>query len=239
MPYPQAMLIDLDDTILDTTLSADRVWFQTAEAFAHELGMPAAEIEAALAPSRQWYWADPERNRLGRLNLYQARIDVTLHGLQRIGLDDPDLARRFADHYSENRVTAMTPFPGAIEALDTFRAAGVRLALLSNGKGATQREKVEHFGLSRRFEIVLIEGEIGYGKPNPRVYARALEACRVRARDAWCIGDNLLWEVQAPQALGLQGIWHDWAETGLPADSRVRPDRIIHRLTDLIEPSSS
>lgn len=230
------MLIDLDDTILDTTLSADRVWFQTAETFAGELGMPAAEIEAALAPSREWYWSDPERNRLGRLNLYQARIDVTLHGLQRIGRDDPHLARRMADHYSENRVAAMTPFPGALEALDTFRAAGVRLALLSNGKGDTQRQKVEYFDLARRFEIVLIEGEIGYGKPNPRVYERALEACRARAAEAWCVGDNLIWEVHAPQTMGMRGIWHDWARTGLPAESPIQPDRIIHRLTDLIVP---
>ena len=35
---PRAILIDLDDTILDTTLSATRVWHLTAKAFEQEIG---------------------------------------------------------------------------------------------------------------------------------------------------------------------------------------------------------
>jgi putative hydrolase of the HAD superfamily len=48
------------------------------------------------------------------------------------------------------------------------------------------------------------------------------------------IGDNLEWEVVAPQRLGIYAIWIDVHGDGLPADSTVKPDRIIRSLTELL-----
>ncbi len=233
MDTPRAILFDLDDTILDTTRSATRVWQLTAEAFATEIGQPPAVFNPILDESRRWYWADADRNRAGRLDVQQSRIDVTLHGLQRLGLDDPDLARRFADHYSEHRVASMRPFDGAFEALQHFKDEGVKMALLTNGDTKAQRDKVRHFGLDRYFEAVLIEGEVGYGKPDPRLFEAALEACDAPAAASWCVGDHLEWEVLAPQRLGLTGIWVDWDHQGLPDDAAATPDRIIHHIAEL------
>jgi putative hydrolase of the HAD superfamily len=47
------------------------------------------------------------------------------------------------------------------------------------------------------------------------------------------IGDNLDWEVRAPKALGIYTIWHDVIGDGLPANSDVKPDRIIRGLAEL------
>jgi len=235
-PLPAAILFDLDDTLLDTTLSATRVWDQTAAAFAGEIGQPPDIFQPVLKASRKWYWADPERNRLGRLDVQKSRIDVTHHGLRQLGIDDYGLAARFADHYGTHRVSTMAFFPGAQETLTYFVDVGVPLALITNGDAKGQRAKVEHFGLARYFRAVLIEGELGFGKPDPRVYERALTACGVPARNAWCVGDSLTWEVAAPQALGMRGVWNDWAGTGLPADTDVRPDRTVRRVAELMPP---
>jgi putative hydrolase of the HAD superfamily len=48
------------------------------------------------------------------------------------------------------------------------------------------------------------------------------------------VGDNLEWEVAAPQKLGIAGIWVDSSGAGLPRSSTVRPDRIIRSLTELL-----
>jgi putative hydrolase of the HAD superfamily len=48
------------------------------------------------------------------------------------------------------------------------------------------------------------------------------------------IGDNLEWEVEAPQRLGIYAIWMDAHGKGLPAESTVKPDRIIRSLTELL-----
>jgi putative hydrolase of the HAD superfamily len=54
-------------------------------------------------------------------------------------------------------------------------------------------------------------------------------------RDTWMIGDNLEWDVEQPQKLGITGIWVDRAGAGVPASSAVRPDLVIRRLAELRE----
>jgi len=85
------------------------------------------------------------------------------------------------------------------------------------------------------FDHILIEGELGFGKPDRRVYETAMEALGSRPGETWCVGDNLEWEVVAPQRLGITGIWHDWRGRGLPTGTTVRPDRIIRSLPDLLQ----
>ena len=48
------------------------------------------------------------------------------------------------------------------------------------------------------------------------------------------VGDNLEWEVAAPQRLGMFGVWHDHLKVGLPADSPHKPDRIIQSLPEIL-----
>jgi putative hydrolase of the HAD superfamily len=89
--------------------------------------------------------------------------------------------------------------------------------------------------LAHRFDHIQIEGEHGFGKPEEAAYRHALAALGVGPADAWMVGDNLEWEVVAPQRLGIYAIWYDGYGTGLPAGSTVRPDRIIRRLPELLE----
>ena len=247
MQTPSAILFDLDDTLLDTTLSASRAWAEAAEYFADEIGQSREVFEPILEASRKWYWSDPERNRVGRRDVARSRIEVTVHGLRRLGIDDPDLAERFSNHYTRRRVQVMSFFEGALETLEHFRERGVPMALITNGDATHQRDKVAHFDLEPYFEAVLIEGELGYGKPDRRVFEAALEACGV-GDDAdrgscWCVGDSLPWEVAGAQAVGLCGVWNDWRGVGLPTDwppgqPPIRPDRIVQRVDELIGSAS-
>ena len=49
------------------------------------------------------------------------------------------------------------------------------------------------------------------------------------------VGDNIEWDVAAPQRLGLRGVWVDRGGTGLTPDSAVRPDRIIREFPEIVE----
>jgi hypothetical protein len=105
---------------------------------------------------------------------------------------------------------------------------------VTNGAAGAQRAKVERFALSHRFDHIQIEGEHGFRQAGrARLSARHADA-GVTASETWMIGDNLEWEVVAPQRLGIYAIWIDVHGDGLPADSTVRPDRIIRSLTELL-----
>lgn len=231
---PQAILVDLDDTIIDLG-SAEAAWRAVCESAAQEVdGLDAAALYAAIARIREWFWSDPERHRQGRADLRAASRGIVHQALSSLGHDRPELATIVADTYRDFRNGAIRVFPGAVETLERLRTAGIRLGLVTNGSAAAQRAKIERFNLARHFEHVLIEGEFGCGKPDTRVYVAAMEALRSQPDTTWSVGDNLEWEVAAPQRLGLYTVWVDAARAGLPAEAAVRPDRVIHSLAEIV-----
>jgi putative hydrolase of the HAD superfamily len=144
------------------------------------------------------------------------------------------LAQQIVRDYTQAREESLCLFPDTLPTLSHLRSAGVKLVLITNGQAELQRRKIERFALADYFSVILVEGEFGLGKPDERVYLHVLEHLGIAAIDAWMVGDNLDWEVAAPQRLGMKGIWYDVEGNGLPPTSPVRPDRIIHRLSELL-----
>jgi putative hydrolase of the HAD superfamily len=236
---PPAILFDLDDTLLRAYGRADLAWAKvTRELQALLAPFDPGAIAAAIQAHAAEFWADPARHRYWRQRLYESRRVIVRRSFEALGggshtLSD-DVAVRLADRFSQLRDEEMSLFPGACETLDALRERGVTLGLITNGAGAPQRAKLERFDLERRFDHIQIEGEHGFGKPEERAYRHALESLGVGVRDVWVVGDNLEWEVAAPQRLGIHAIWYDGEGTGLPANAPARPDRIIRALPELV-----
>src|SRR5262249_15888371 len=91
------------------------------------------------------------------------------------------------------------------------------------------------FELAPFFEVIVIEGEFGAGKPDEAVYRHALDRLGVAPGAASMVGDHLEFDVAGPQRFGLRGIWLDPGGAG-PADSPVRPPRVIPSLRELTDP---
>ena len=240
MPLPGAILFDLDDTII-TEGERPTILLEVAAELAEALApFSPAEVADRLELAFGAFWANPASARAARLGarfgIRQAREAVIAETFAAMGVGGmPAIAGRFCDRFTELRAIGTRLFPGAREVVETLRDTGVRLALVTNGAADVQRDKLERFSLAPLFHHVQIEGEHGFGKPEERAYRHALEALDVAPADAWMVGDNLEWEVAAPQRLGIFAIWHDHRGRGLPEDSTVRPDRIITRLTELVE----
>jgi putative hydrolase of the HAD superfamily len=238
MPLPRAMLIDMDDTILSAYGRPDIAWNKIAEEFAAELvPLPPQQVAAAILTFARQFWATADA--AWRLKLTEARQLTVKGGFAALGavhqtiLSD-DLAVRLADRFTRFREEEAFVFPGAHDAIDALRARGVKLALVTNGGADTQRVKVERFALAHRFDHIQIEGEHGFGKPEARAYLHAMQALGVTAAETWMVGDNLEWEVEAPQRLGIYAIWIDVHGDGLPEGSTIKPDRIIRSLSELV-----
>jgi putative hydrolase of the HAD superfamily len=234
MSLPAGFLLDLDDTILDDSSNIDRCWRDACAANAGELGdLDLSIVLDTIRHKSRWYWDDPDRHRRGRLELDAARREVVRLALLELGMKNASLAARIGDAYGHHRDAGMEPLPDAIDTVRWLKASGCALALLTNGAGPAQRKKIARFGLADFFDTILVEGEIGFGKPDPRVYQLALSRLNLAPQDAWMAGDNLEWDVAAPQQLGLFTIWIDRQGRGLPPLSSVRPDRVVRALADL------
>lgn len=235
---PKAILTDLDDTIITFDVGADigPCWLRAVRACLPGIGDAAArEMASAMLERADWYWSDPDRHRLGRRDLLRARQEIVAMALERWNIHDPSLARRIAVAFSEERDRQVRLFPGALEAIGCFRAMGVRLALVTNGGAEMQRSKIRRFNLSGLFDCVLIEGEVGVGKPEAGIYRLALERLGVSAEDAWMIGDNYEWEIAAPGRLGIRGVWFDHSGAGVPDDAPVKPFLVVRSWDELLD----
>lgn len=237
---PAAILFDMDDTLISAYGQPEKAWHDIAHEFAELLHpLPPTVVAAAVNKVSEAFWSDPERHRWGRLQLTDARgaiVTQAFETLARDGHTTPhlDLHRAMATRYGTYREENMYLFDGAHEVVDWFRSQGVRLALITNGTSVTQRAKIARFDLEHRFHHIQIEGELGIGKPEEAAYRHALDALGARPEETWMVGDNLEWEVIAPQKLGIHAIWHDALGRGLPADSHAKPDRIIRSLPELL-----
>ena len=231
---PRALLVDLDDTVLSYSSPAESAWREVCQSPAAALCLEADALLQAVRAAARAFWSDPVTSEWGRLDMEGARRHVTRGALASLGVADDARADALAGAFSELRERAVAPFPGALEALATLRARGVRLALVTNGAARSQRGKLERFGLEDRFDSIHIEEEVGAGKPDPRIFRAALEAQKTNADAAWMIGDNLARDVAGAQGVGVHAIWCDWRGEGLPADAPAEPDRIVRALADLV-----
>src|SRR6187431_1063640 len=234
---PRAMLIDMDDTILSAYGRPEIAWHNVAAEFAAEFGpFTSQQVAAAVLNSARKFWSVAGAE--WRMKLDEARRLTVAGGFAALAADghtlSEDLAARLANRFTAYREEEMFVFPGAHDAIDELKTRGVKLALVTNGAADTQRAKVERFALSHRFDHIQIEGEHGFGKPEERAYLHAMQALGVTARETWMIGDNLEWEIEVPQRLGIYAIWMDAHGEGLPADTTVKPDRIIRSLSELL-----
>lgn len=234
---PRAILFDMDDTLISAYNGNPRdVWRRTLEEFDGTLaGMDLDKTADAIHSAAQDFWSDASRHKAARLNLAQARYDITGTGLRSIGVLDETVARQVADAFHDLRNREMKLFPHAHTTLDKLRAAGVRLLLITNGESEIQREKIRRFEFEHRFDHIQVEGEVGFGKPEPEAYFHALRTIGAAEHETWIVGDNLEWEVAAPKRLGIHTVWHDHAGTGLPDNAPAQPDRIITRLDELMD----
>lgn len=231
----KAIFFDLDDTLIFAHAQPRQAW--AAVLADHKEHFPGHDLERvlhAIVGAARWFWSDPTRHREGRLDIGRARGGIMDRAFRELGLDDEGLKDRLSTRFDAHRKQAMYLFPDVHETLEHLAGLGLKLALVTNGAAAAQREKIERFDLAGRFDHILIEGEFGAGKPEPQVYRHLLERLGVQPRETWMVGDHLEWEVAAPQRLGIKGIWCNVQGTALPAGSDVQPDHVVGGVRELL-----
>jgi putative hydrolase of the HAD superfamily len=115
-------------------------------------------------------------------------------------------------------------FEDVTPALDELAGSGAVLGIVSNYETWLQ-ELLVRLGVADRFPVLVISGQVGIEKPDPRIYRLGLERAGVEASDAAYVGDNPEFDVDPLRALGV---------TAILIDRRGRfPDHIGPRITDL------
>ncbi len=227
-----ALLLDLDDTLLDNRAGLAEAQRTVAEFLAGRAGLPEAAIRQQFGRSSDWFWRDDERHRWGRLDMLGARRALLAHLLETLERPDASLAAEGAELYSELRDRGLVPIEGAFELLARLRDRVPGLALITNGAADAQRAKIERFELEPYFDVVVVEGEFGIGKPDASVFCHALATLGSPATAALMVGDNFECDVLGALGAGLDAVWIERDGRPPPAES-PRPVRVLPSFPDL------
>jgi len=121
--------------------------------------------------------------------------------------------------------------PETAGALGRLSAAGYRLGVVSNGDGRAE-EALIALDLRRHFELVVDSQLVGVEKPDPRIFAVALEAMGVAPSEALYVGDLYEIDVVGARRAGLDVILLD--PRGRHRGRDVRTAATIAEVAELI-----
>lgn len=150
---------------------------------------------------------------------------------------DPDrldrLMARFLEYYAENIVVESQPYPGAMEALDRFAAAGWRLAICTNKYEAPSRLLLGRLALADRFAVIAGQDTYGVKKPDPLHLTETIRFAGGDPRRAVMVGDSEV-DVGAARAAGVPVVAVSFGYSGRPV-ADLGADRVIDSYAALFD----
>jgi phosphoglycolate phosphatase len=107
----------------------------------------------------------------------------------------------FGAHYRRLNGSSSAPFPGVLDALERLRAAGLRLACVTNKAAAYTTPLLEKTGLAPFFDSVVSADQVGTRKPHPGPVWHACRTLGVIPGETALIGDSAN-DAEAARAAG-------------------------------------
>lgn len=172
----KGVLCDLDGTLLDTVLDLHAA----ADSMLADLGRPPVAVEDIRAYVGR-----------GIPNLVKRVLAGALEAADDPAPPPADALASFKRHYAEFNGRKATPFPGVVEGLKAFKAAGLALGVITNKAHAFTVPLLERTGLAPYFSAVVSGDLLPRPKPDPMPLVWACGRLGLLPAETLMIGDSL------------------------------------------------
>jgi HAD superfamily hydrolase (TIGR01549 family) len=231
----EAVLFDLFNTLL--LLEPDEVYYERCLKKLHEslakngFNVPFKDFIRAYFEVRDKYYSE------SRKTLEEPHFNLrVVQTLQKLGFKlavSDHIVHQATEAFAKEFMHYVTIDDDALTVVQKLHRK-YKLGLISNfGLPECGRQLLDHFGLTKFFDLILISAEINVRKPSPKIFERALGALGVKASRAVFIGDMLDLDIMGPKRVGMKTILIERQAPYEP--SEVKPDKIIKNLTELLD----
>jgi len=205
-PVTSALLLDVDDTLIDTRAAMVAAGEAAVAELWPEVG---AEVHHAAGVH---FHGDPSgffgrftTGELGFAQMREARVADLLEvfSLRAIG----EVNRRFEDAYEPAFSANVRLFDDVLPFVEAATSAGIRMGLLTNSSSHYTQQKLEITGLEGVFAVVATRDTLGFGKPDPRAFHHACGLLGTAPNETLYIGDHIEIDAIAANAAGLYAVW--------------------------------
>ncbi len=144
-----------------------------------------------------------------------------------------NLVAAYMDRYADHLAETSRPYPGAVEALDRFAAAGWRLAVCTNKFERHSRLLLETLGLADRFAAIAGQDTYGVKKPDARHLTETIRTAGGSVERAVMVGDSEV-DIATARAARVPVVAVDFGYSRVPV-IELSPDCVISRYDALYE----
>ncbi|MCC0038906.1 MAG: phosphoglycolate phosphatase [Brucellaceae bacterium] len=142
-----------------------------------------------------------------------------------------ELLAVFIDHYGGNMPGKSRPYPGAIEAMDRFEAAGWALAICTNKLDMLANRLIGSLGLAERFAANCGADRFAFRKPDPRHLNETILLAGGAPSRAVMVGDSRT-DIDTAKAAGIPVIAVDYGYTDRHV-GEFEPSRVISHFDEM------
>ena len=153
------------------------------------------------------------------------RVELMRRMLERTGVFDEELASRLSHTYHVERQAALALFPEAQEVLEALHA-GYPLGLITNGPSDIQHQEIQKLNIGPLFTHLLVEGDLGFGKPDPRVFQAAEEMSRCAGPEILFVGNSYKHDIVPSFDFGWRTAWVRRESDVAPSSRTGKPEEL-------------
>jgi len=198
------LFFDLDHTLWDFETNANETLATLYDRHAlarHGIRLP--DFNRVYNEVNHALWRLYQANKVTQIQLREIRFVRTLGKLGMAAADvPPTLSAEFTDILPEKSAV----FPHTHETLEYLRGK-YTLHLITNGFEDMQHRKLTSSNLKQYFDQIITSEHSGHLKPDPRMFAHALQAAGARAPESLMVGDNLECDVLGAHNAGIDQVY--------------------------------
>ncbi len=124
-------------------------------------------------------------------------------------------------------------YPDVRAALDEL-SGRFRLAALSDAQSAWAMHEIRAMGIDHYFSPIIVSGDLGFRKPDRRIFELALTGMRLSAKNVIFVGNDMFRDIYGARFCGMKTVFFSSNQGRKSADG-VEPDYIIYRFAELLQ----
>jgi FMN phosphatase YigB (HAD superfamily) len=237
----KAVLFDLDDTLIDwsgfnsTWENRDRELLQGVVDYVNDEIQFFDDFELLVVEFRKNMGAAWED---GRASLRAPHLgQVMVEALVAVGVPEAAIdERRCLEAYNWGAAPGVVTFPEVPEVLELLLANGVRIGIVTNAHQPmwVRDRELAQLGLLDYFsKCRLSAADVGYLKPHPTIFERALACIGTEPAETVFVGDNPVADIAGAQGAGLQAVLRLRQPSSPMLSGLIVPDHAIHSMHEL------
>ena len=122
-------------------------------------------------------------------------------------------------------------YPDVKSVLDELKPR-FSLAVVSDGQSAWALPEIRATGIDSYFDPIVISGDYGFRKPDPRLFQAALDGIGAAPEEVLFVGNDMYRDVLGAGQMGMKTVFF-LSNQGRQQMEGVEPDYIIYRFAEL------